>query len=82
MKELLFQPIQEIAPLIKKHSVSPVELTRTVLEQIQGLEPRLNAFITVRADEALAAARKAEAEILAGEYRSPLHGIPPPDSGA
>jgi aspartyl-tRNA(Asn)/glutamyl-tRNA(Gln) amidotransferase subunit A len=53
-----------------------VELTRQCLAQIEKLNPTLNAFITVTAESALAAARTAEAEILRGHWRGPLHGIP------
>lgn len=53
-----------------------MELTRQCLAQIEKLNPTLNAFITVTAESALAAARTAEAEILRGHWRGPLHGIP------
>ena len=53
-----------------------MELTRTCLERIGRLDPELNAFITVTADLALEQARTAEAEINAGGWRGPLHGIP------
>jgi aspartyl-tRNA(Asn)/glutamyl-tRNA(Gln) amidotransferase subunit A len=68
--------IAELAPLVASRNVSPVEVTRAVLERITALEPQLNAFITLTADDALAAARAAEAEIQAGRYRGPLHGVP------
>jgi aspartyl-tRNA(Asn)/glutamyl-tRNA(Gln) amidotransferase subunit A len=68
--------IAELAPLVARRNVSPVEVTRAVLERITALEPQLNAFITLTADDALAAARAAEAEIQAGRYRGPLHGVP------
>jgi len=61
---------------LRKREVSPVELTRQCLAQIEKLNPTLNAFITVTAESALAAARTAEAEILRGHWRRPLHGIP------
>ena len=56
--------------------MSPVEITRACLERIERLNPALNAFITVMAESALAEARRAEAEILRGEWRGPLHGVP------
>ena len=52
------------------------ELTRECLDRIERLNPALNAFITVTADTALDDARQAEAEIVAGNCRGPLHGIP------
>jgi aspartyl-tRNA(Asn)/glutamyl-tRNA(Gln) amidotransferase subunit A len=68
--------ITRLAPRIRKREISPVELTRSVLEAIESLQPRLNAFITVTADLALDQARRAEKEIVRGNYRGPLHGIP------
>lgn len=68
--------IHEAAALIQTGKLSPLELTRAVLDRIERLEPRLNAYITVLREEALEAARAAEASIRAGDYRGPLHGIP------
>ena len=76
MNDLLFQPIHEVAPLLRKRAISPVELTRALLDHIEQLEPKLNAFITVRAEEALNGARTAEAAIVRGDWQGPLHGIP------
>src|SRR5207244_11341154 len=56
--------------------ISPVELTHECLSRIERLNPKLNAFITVTADSALAEARQAEAEIQHDGWRGPLHGIP------
>jgi aspartyl-tRNA(Asn)/glutamyl-tRNA(Gln) amidotransferase subunit A len=56
--------------------VSPVELTNECLSRIERLNPKLNAFITVTADSALAEARQAEAEIQHDRWKGPLHGIP------
>src|SRR5580704_16121715 len=68
--------IREIAELFRKGSLSPVELTTDCLARIERLNPKLNAFISVTAESALAAARQAEAEIRSGDWRGPLHGIP------
>ncbi len=68
--------IFETSELLRQGSVSPVELTTDCLSRIEKLNPKLNAFITVTADAALAAARQAEAEIRRGDLRGPLHGIP------
>lgn len=56
--------------------LSPVALTEAALARIAALEPRLNAFVTLTADRARAAAAEAEREIRAGRRRGPLHGIP------
>lgn len=74
--ELIFRPISELAPLIVSGQVSPVELTQQVLAQIERVEPTVNAYITVLADEALADARAAERQIMTGHYLGPLHGVP------
>jgi aspartyl-tRNA(Asn)/glutamyl-tRNA(Gln) amidotransferase subunit A len=68
--------IAQISELLRKGSVSPVELTTDALARIEKLNPRLNAFITVTADSALEDARRAEAEIRHGDWRGPLHGVP------
>jgi aspartyl-tRNA(Asn)/glutamyl-tRNA(Gln) amidotransferase subunit A len=72
----LLLSIFETSELLRHGSVSPVELTTDCLSRIEKLNPKLNAFITVTADAALAAARQAEAEIRRGDLRGPLHGIP------
>jgi aspartyl-tRNA(Asn)/glutamyl-tRNA(Gln) amidotransferase subunit A len=68
--------IQQLSREIRQRSISPVELTRDCLARIDKLNPKLNAFITILADSALADARRAEQEIQRGNYRGPLHGIP------
>jgi aspartyl-tRNA(Asn)/glutamyl-tRNA(Gln) amidotransferase subunit A len=68
--------IAEAADLLRRKEISPVELTTTSLARIEELNPTINAFITVMHDSALAEARAAEAEISAGNWRGPLHGIP------
>jgi aspartyl-tRNA(Asn)/glutamyl-tRNA(Gln) amidotransferase subunit A len=68
--------LQDAARAVRARSLSPVELTRACLERIARLDPRLNSFITVTAEGALADARRAEAEIARGHWRGPLHGIP------
>ncbi len=71
-----FLTIGEAARLIEKKELSPVELVDSRLDRIARLDGRLNSFIRVLGDEARGAARAAEAEIAAGRYRGPLHGIP------
>ena len=68
--------LHQAAQLIAQKELSPVELTQTCLKQIEWLEPRLNAFITLTPELALEQARQLEAEIRRGEIRGPLHGIP------
>src|SRR5262245_11435551 len=66
----------EVADLIAQRQVSPVEITRATLERIERFDGTLHSYLTVTADSALAAARAAEAEIMRGEQRGPLHGMP------
>jgi aspartyl-tRNA(Asn)/glutamyl-tRNA(Gln) amidotransferase subunit A len=68
--------IREAGELVRRKAVSPVELTRACLQRIERLNPVLNAFITVTAEQAMAQAREAEAEVRRGRWRGPLHGIP------
>src|SRR5947207_3328074 len=68
--------IAEAARLIETKELSPVELVESRLDRIARLDDRLHSFIRLLADEARADARAAEAEIAAGRYRGPLHGIP------
>ncbi|HYZ41727.1 MAG TPA: amidase, partial [Stellaceae bacterium] len=71
-----FLTIAEASALIGKRELSPVELVESRLERIERLDGKLNSFIRVLREEALAAAHAAEAEIMAGRWRGPLHGIP------
>lgn len=68
--------IAQASEQIRSKKISPVELTQLMLGQIEALDPKLTAYITVSADEALSASGSAETEIFAGKYRGPLHGIP------
>ena len=61
---------------IRKQEVSPVEVVNACLMRIERINPKLNAFITVLADQVREDARVAESEIKAGKWRGPLHGIP------
>lgn len=74
--DLLFAPVSTLSGLLRARALSPVELTRHVLDHVERLQPRLNAFITVSEDLALEAARKAEQEIMSGIWRGALHGLP------
>ena len=68
--------LEELSPLLRARQVSPVEVTQAYLERIDALDEALNAYITVTSDQALADARRCEEEILQGDYRGPLHGVP------
>ena len=74
--DLAFCSIAELARRIRLRELSPVELTRAALERCERIEPKVNAFVLLLPEAALAAAREAEQEIGQGEHRGPLHGIP------
>jgi aspartyl-tRNA(Asn)/glutamyl-tRNA(Gln) amidotransferase subunit A len=80
--DLAFASIEQVAALIRRRKVSPVQLTNLILGRIERLNPKLNAYLTVTAELALAQAKKAEAELFAPRGRKshrdrgPLHGIP------
>jgi aspartyl-tRNA(Asn)/glutamyl-tRNA(Gln) amidotransferase subunit A len=68
--------ISEIAPQVAAGRIKSEKLTEDCLAKIEELNPKLNAFITVTADEALAQARQADQDIAGGRRIGPLHGIP------
>ena len=74
--QLYYLSIRQAGELIQRGELSPVELTRACLDRIQATDDRLHSFILLLADEALAQARTAEAEVLRGAYKGPMHGIP------
>lgn len=74
--ELVFLGAAEQGRLIRSRKLSPVELVQACLTRIERYDAVLRAYITVCADQALAQARQAEGEIIAGNYRGPLHGLP------
>ncbi len=74
--ELCTKTLTDVAGLIKKKEVSPVELTQAMLDRISALDGKLYSYITVASDLALRQARAAEQEIIKGTYRGPLHGMP------
>jgi aspartyl-tRNA(Asn)/glutamyl-tRNA(Gln) amidotransferase subunit A len=76
VSELHWLSAAAAARAIAARELSPVELTRALLDRIERLDPTLHAFIRLDAAAAMAAAKAAEAEIIAGRRRGPLHGVP------
>ena len=77
MKEpFYYLDIGQLNTLLRATETSPVEVVNACLARIDALNQRLNAFITVLSDQAREQAKEAEAEIKAGRWRGPLHGIP------
>src|SRR5580704_10804477 len=76
VSELHWLTAVEAARAIAAREGSPVELMTALLERIDRLDPKLNVFIRLAGEAAMAAARAAEAEIATGRIRGPLHGVP------
>jgi aspartyl-tRNA(Asn)/glutamyl-tRNA(Gln) amidotransferase subunit A len=68
--------IVDVAPRLASGAIKSETLTEGCLSQIEALNPKLNAFITVTGESALATARQADRDIAGGRYRGPLHGVP------
>jgi len=73
--DLIDQTISRLAELYARREVSPVEVTKTYLDRIEAINPKINAYISINPDQALAQARTAEQMIGRGEQK-PLTGIP------
>jgi aspartyl-tRNA(Asn)/glutamyl-tRNA(Gln) amidotransferase subunit A len=76
VSDLHFMPASQAAAGIAARKLSPVELMQALLQRIERLDPKLNVFIRLDGEAALAAAHAAEKEIMAGRPRGPLHGVP------
>lgn len=68
--------LQAASEQIRSGKVTSLELTHACLDRIATLDPELNAFITVTAESAVRESESLDAELRAGRYRGPLHGIP------
>lgn len=76
MEPLHYTSLRDIARRLQSKEISPVELTQQLLDRIAAVDPKLKSYATVMRDQALAAAKQAEAEIQRGAYKGPLHGVP------
>src|SRR5882757_8979390 len=74
--DIAFLTIAELNRLYRQRELSPVEVTRALLDRIAKYDDRLHSFLLVTEDVALAEAKEAERELTAGRYRGPMHGIP------
>jgi aspartyl-tRNA(Asn)/glutamyl-tRNA(Gln) amidotransferase subunit A len=75
-EDVLQWSIDKISEKLKNKQLSPVELTKKTLVEIKKKDPSLNSFITIMEEEAVEQARNAEKEIMNGQYKGALHGIP------
>ena len=76
LEDLAFATIPELADLVRRKKVSSLDLTQMYIARLRKYDPVLHFAITITEDRALAQAREADAEIAAGKYRGPLHGLP------
>jgi Asp-tRNA(Asn)/Glu-tRNA(Gln) amidotransferase A subunit family amidase len=76
LDDVAFAPVSRLAGWIAGRDLSSVELTRLSLERLRKYDPLLKCVVTLTEERALAAAERADAELAAGRYRGPLHGIP------
>ena len=74
--DIAFLSIAELNRLYDTHDLSPVEVTKALLDRIAGLDHRLHSFIRVTWEVAMAEAEAAERELRSGHRRGPMHGIP------
>jgi Asp-tRNA(Asn)/Glu-tRNA(Gln) amidotransferase A subunit family amidase len=75
-RDIAFAPVTQLARWIETRRLSSERLTGIYLDRIERFDPKLHCVITLTRDLALAQAKRADAEIAAGKYRGPLHGIP------
>jgi len=75
-EDLAFASVAHLASLLREREVTSVELTELVLDRLRRYDPDLNAVITYTEERALEAAREADRELDAGDWRGPLHGVP------
>jgi Asp-tRNA(Asn)/Glu-tRNA(Gln) amidotransferase A subunit family amidase len=73
---LAFLPVTELSELIRRRQLTPSRLTDLYITRLKRYDPVLHCVITLTEDRARDQAKKADAEIAAGHYRGPLHGIP------
>ena len=76
LEDVAFWPVAHLAALIERRLVTSTELTTMYLGRLKRYQPTLNFYVTLTEDLALTQAAQADAEIKAGKYRGPLHGLP------
>ena len=76
LDDLAFASVRELAELLRTRKISSLALTRMYLARLKKYDPTLRFVVTLTEERALAQAQKADTEIVAGNYRGPLHGIP------
>jgi Asp-tRNA(Asn)/Glu-tRNA(Gln) amidotransferase A subunit family amidase len=74
--DIAFSPVWKLSRWIEQKKLTSTRLTQIYLKRLQQYDPKLRCVITLTSDQAIARAKQADAEIAAGKYRGPLHGIP------
>jgi hypothetical protein len=75
-EDIAFLPAHRLSALLKERKITSTDLTKIYLDRIKKYDPTLLCAVTIMEEQAMAEAAKADAEIKAGKYRGPLHGIP------
>lgn len=75
-EDIAFLPAHRLSALIKEKKITSVQLTKIYLDRIERLDPTLLCAVTIMREQALAEAARADADLVAGRYKGPLHGIP------
>ena len=75
-QDICWMSASDLAAAIKAKKLSPVEAVKALLKRIEAINPKINAYVTITTDSAMAAAKKAEAAVMKGEELGPLHGVP------
>ncbi len=76
LEDVAFWPVRHLAELIRTKQVTSVQLTEMYLARLHRYNGKLNNVVTFLDDIAMAQAKQADADIAAGKYKGPLHGIP------
>ena len=75
-EDICWMSATDLAKSIRRKRLSPVEVVEDILERIEVINPKINAYVTVTADSALAEAKRAEKAVMKGKELGPLHGVP------
>ena len=75
-QDICWMSASDLTELIRTKKLSPVELVSSLLERIDAINPKINAYVTVTAESAMSAAREAEDAVMRGKKLGPLHGVP------
>ena len=75
-QDICWMSAVELAKAIKEKKLSPVEVVNSILERIENINPKINAYVTLTAETAIVEAKQAEDAVMKGDELGPLHGVP------